>query len=113
VLGEGPVDVVNVPGFMSHLDMQWANPEWREPVESRGARFFPVLRAYPDMALTRPETDPVRDWEPRSALGQAKRFRDGATAAAEMIERVGQPATPNSTPHVRPQASSSTTSGRP
>ena len=29
VLGEGPVDVINVPGFMSHLDMQWANPEWR------------------------------------------------------------------------------------
>ena len=30
VLGTGPVDVVNVPGFMSHLDMQWANPEWRQ-----------------------------------------------------------------------------------
>lgn len=29
VLGEGPVDLVVVPGFMSHLDMQWADPSYR------------------------------------------------------------------------------------
>jgi hypothetical protein len=28
------------------------------------------------MDLTRPETDPVRDWEPRSSLDKARRFRD-------------------------------------
>ena len=37
VLGEGPVDVINVPGFMSHLDMQWANPEWRSWARAIGA----------------------------------------------------------------------------
>ena len=29
VLGEGPVDLVVVPGFMSHLDLQWADPSYR------------------------------------------------------------------------------------
>jgi pimeloyl-ACP methyl ester carboxylesterase/DNA-binding SARP family transcriptional activator len=29
VLGEGPDDLVVVPGFMSHLDLQWADPAYR------------------------------------------------------------------------------------
>jgi hypothetical protein len=26
VLGDGPIDLVFVPGFVSHLDLQWADP---------------------------------------------------------------------------------------
>jgi pimeloyl-ACP methyl ester carboxylesterase/DNA-binding SARP family transcriptional activator len=29
VLGEAPIDLVVVPGFMSHLDLQWADPSYR------------------------------------------------------------------------------------
>jgi pimeloyl-ACP methyl ester carboxylesterase/DNA-binding SARP family transcriptional activator len=29
VLGDGPVDLVVVPGFMSHLDLQWTDPAYR------------------------------------------------------------------------------------
>src|SRR5271169_2529622 len=52
----------------------------RERIESTGAEFVEVRRAMPDLDLTRPETDPVRDWEARTQLGAAKRLRDGATA---------------------------------
>jgi GNAT superfamily N-acetyltransferase len=38
------------------------------------------------MDLTRPETDPVRDGEPRTALGKGIRFRD---AIAEHARRRG------------------------
>src|SRR5271168_1431022 len=51
----------------------------RERIESTGAEFVEVRRAMPDLDLTRPETDPVRDWEARTQLGAAKRLRDGAT----------------------------------
>ena len=48
----------------------------------------------PDLDITRPETDPVRDWEARTQLGAAKRLRDGVIApmpdgtrdAIEMLE---------------------------
>ena len=26
VVGDGPLDLVFVPGFVSHLDLQWADP---------------------------------------------------------------------------------------
>ena len=26
VVGDGPLDLVFVPGFISHLDLQWADP---------------------------------------------------------------------------------------
>ncbi|MBV8162602.1 MAG: adenylate/guanylate cyclase domain-containing protein [Acidimicrobiia bacterium] len=28
VIGDGPLDVVYAPGFISHLDLQWADPDW-------------------------------------------------------------------------------------
>jgi UDP:flavonoid glycosyltransferase YjiC (YdhE family) len=49
----------------------------RERIESTGAEFVEYRRAMPDLDLTRPETDPVRDWETRTQLGAAKRLRDG------------------------------------
>jgi len=28
VIGKGPLDLVYVPGFVSHLEHQWQNPRW-------------------------------------------------------------------------------------
>jgi hypothetical protein len=38
VVGEGPIDLVFVPGFVSHLDLQWADP--------RIARFLEKLASF-------------------------------------------------------------------
>jgi MGT family glycosyltransferase len=48
----------------------------RERVERTGAEFAEIKRALPDLDLSRPETDPVRDWEARTPIGAAKRMRD-------------------------------------
>ena len=29
VVGDGPMDLVMVPGWFSHIDMQWDDPKWR------------------------------------------------------------------------------------
>ena len=50
----------------------------RVRIEASGATLRPFRLAYPDMDLARPETDPIRDWEPRTQLGAARRFRDRA-----------------------------------
>jgi UDP:flavonoid glycosyltransferase YjiC (YdhE family) len=52
----------------------------RERIESTGAEFVAYQRAMPDLDITRPETDPIRDWEARTQLGAAKRLRDGVLA---------------------------------
>jgi UDP:flavonoid glycosyltransferase YjiC (YdhE family) len=52
----------------------------RERIERTGAEFVAYRRAVPDLDITRPETDPVRDWEARTQLGAAKRLRDGVIA---------------------------------
>jgi MGT family glycosyltransferase len=52
----------------------------RERIEPTGAEFVEYQRAVPDLDITRPETDPVRDWEARTQLGAAKRLRDGLIA---------------------------------
>lgn len=33
VVGDGPIDLVVVPGWISHIDMQWGFPGWRTYVE--------------------------------------------------------------------------------
>ena len=33
VVGDGPIDLVIVPGWFSHLDVQWGSPLWRSFVE--------------------------------------------------------------------------------
>jgi MGT family glycosyltransferase len=50
----------------------------RERIERTGAEFVEYHRALalPDLDITRPETDPVRDWEARTQLGASKRLRD-------------------------------------
>ena len=50
----------------------------RKPVEDRGAQFVAFADTLPGLDLSRPESDPVRDWEPRSPIGKAIRFRDRA-----------------------------------
>jgi MGT family glycosyltransferase len=66
----------------------------RERIEQTGAEFLEFKRMLPDLDITRAETDSVRDWEARTAVGAAKRMRDaGITllpdATAEMIELLG------------------------
>ncbi len=41
-LGEGPIDIVVVPGFVSHLDVGWENPGYRKFAEGLG-RFSRVI----------------------------------------------------------------------
>jgi MGT family glycosyltransferase len=48
----------------------------RARVERTGAEFVAIEKALPDLDISRPETDPVRDWEARTAMGAAGRLRD-------------------------------------
>ena len=47
----------------------------RTRIEDTGAEFV-AFKTLPDLDLTRRETDSIRDWEARTALGGAKRMRD-------------------------------------
>jgi MGT family glycosyltransferase len=63
-------------------------------IERTGAEFVPIRRWWPDLDMTRPETDPVRDWEARTPLGAAKRMRDAPIAplrdaTREYVEMLG------------------------
>jgi MGT family glycosyltransferase len=48
----------------------------RARIEGTGAEFVAIRGWLPDLDITRPETDPIRDWEARTPLGAAKRLRD-------------------------------------
>jgi UDP:flavonoid glycosyltransferase YjiC (YdhE family) len=52
----------------------------RARIESTGAEFVAIRGWFPDLDITHPETDPVRDWEARTSLGAAKRMRDAPIA---------------------------------
>jgi len=52
----------------------------RARIERTGAEFVAIRRWMPDLDISRPETDPVRDWEARTQLGAAKRMRDAPIA---------------------------------
>jgi UDP:flavonoid glycosyltransferase YjiC (YdhE family) len=48
----------------------------RERVERTGAEFVPFRHAYADLDMTRPETDPLHDWDVRTRLGAGLRVRN-------------------------------------
>jgi MGT family glycosyltransferase len=48
----------------------------RERVQRTGAEFVPFKHAYPALDMTRPETDPLHDWDVRTRLGAGLRVRD-------------------------------------
>ena len=52
----------------------------RARIEGTGAEFVAIREWLPDLDITHPETDPVRDWEARTPLGAAKRMRDAPIA---------------------------------
>lgn len=52
----------------------------RARIEQTGAEFVAIRRWLPDLDITHPETDPIRDWEARTPLGAAKRMRDAPIA---------------------------------
>jgi UDP:flavonoid glycosyltransferase YjiC (YdhE family) len=59
-----------------------AHETLRERVEARGAEFVTFRKTYPDLDLSRPETDDFADWGARTPIGAAKRFRDRALRGA-------------------------------
>lgn len=52
-----------------------ASTSLRERVEHAGATFASFHRA-PDICMSSPHTDPVRDWKAKTALGSTARYRD-------------------------------------
>src|SRR3954470_19962351 len=48
----------------------------RSRIEATGATVVPFSTVHPDMDSSRPETDPLRDWEVRSPLAAGQRLRD-------------------------------------
>lgn len=46
----------------------------RERIESTGAEFLPFRRTQPDLDITKPETDTIRDWESRTRFGAGRRM---------------------------------------
>ena len=59
----------------------------RARIERTGAEFVPIRDWLPDLDITHPETDPIRDWEARTPLGAAKRMRDAPIAALREATR--------------------------
>src|SRR5687768_7723212 len=59
-----------------HEVLVLAHEASRGRVEATGARVIPFRTVHPDMDTSRPETDPLRDWEVRSPLAASKRLRD-------------------------------------
>jgi MGT family glycosyltransferase len=53
----------------------------RHRIEATGAQVVPFRRMYPDMDLSRPETDPVKDWGAKSPIAAAVRMRDRGIVA--------------------------------
>jgi MGT family glycosyltransferase len=48
----------------------------RERVQRTGAEFVPFKHAHPALDMTRPETDPLHDWDVHTRLGAGLRVRD-------------------------------------
>jgi MGT family glycosyltransferase len=48
----------------------------RHRIEATGASMIPFRSVHPAMDSSRPETDPLRDWEVRSPLAAGRRLRD-------------------------------------
>jgi MGT family glycosyltransferase len=66
----------------------------RARIERTGAEFVAIRGWLPNLDITRPETDPIRDWEARTPLGAAKRMRDAPiaplrAATRENVEMLG------------------------
>ena len=59
----------------------------RARLERTGAEFVAIRDWLPDLDITHPETDPIRDWEARTPLGAAKRMRDAPIAPLRAATR--------------------------
>jgi len=53
----------------------------RQRVEATGAEFVEFRRTFPDMDITRRETDTLRDWEPRTPVGYVRALLKNALFA--------------------------------
>jgi len=60
----------------------------RERVTATGAEFVPFMRAQPDLDITRPETDTLRDWRASTRIGAGVRLmRNGLFAFVGGVSR--------------------------
>ncbi len=60
----------------------------RERVEATGAEFVPFRRVQPDLDMTRPTSDTLRDWQTRTRLGAGMRLlRNGLFAFVVGVSR--------------------------
>ena len=59
-----------------HEVLVLAHEASRRRVEATGADVVPFRTVHPEMDSSRPETDPLRDWEVRSPLAAGQRLRD-------------------------------------
>ncbi len=59
-----------------HEVLVLAHEASRRRVEATGADVVPFRTVHPAMDSSRPETDPLRDWEVRSPLAAGQRLRD-------------------------------------
>jgi pimeloyl-ACP methyl ester carboxylesterase len=78
VLGEGPLDLVVVPGFMSHLDLQWADPAYRRWLR----RLSPSLRV---ITLDKAGTGTS------DAVDRTQSLEDWADDVVAVLDAVGSP----------------------
>ena len=60
VVGEGPIDIVVAPGFISHLDLQWTMPTYTSFIERLAAFGRVILFDKRGTGLSDPSPDAVR-----------------------------------------------------
>jgi UDP:flavonoid glycosyltransferase YjiC (YdhE family) len=67
--------------FSGNAPPQLAHRATRERVQRTGAEFVEFRRTFPDMDITRRETDTLRDWEPRTPVGYVRALLKNALFA--------------------------------
>src|SRR5438128_7670471 len=79
VVGDGPLDLVFVPGFISHLDLQWADP--------RIARFLEKLASFSRLIMFDKRGTGLSDPVAAAAPVEARMYDGGAVMDAAGSER--------------------------
>lgn len=77
VVGEGPIDLVVVPGFVSHLEELWENPDW--------ARFLGRLASFARLILFDKRGTGLSDRVPDAALPSLEQRMDDVRAVMDAV----------------------------
>jgi class 3 adenylate cyclase len=92
VVGEGPFDLVVVPGFVSHLDLQWSDPAWARVLRRLASFSRLILFDKPGTGISDP-LDHVPTLEERAADVLAVMDAAGSREASLFGLSEGGPAT--------------------